>query len=245
METNAIVIQESQYASALVKTRGNNYELSVPNGETRKLKREVQFGNQKKKDGSNGFPQPILFKGGAEAIIHDYKVFPRYQLLDSIKDVEQGFFYYEFKCSLVAINPITGADIVVNEGVGNSNTRESKTGVASGFDQANSAMKNAKKRAMVDAAINLAGLSSIFTQDLENDVFQKSGYDMATAKPTDPITAKQRQRIYSKSALIGFSVEKTKNWLKAEGYESVKDIQQKDYDAICDKLDGMENENAG
>jgi hypothetical protein len=126
----------------------------------------------------------------------------------------------------------------VQEGVGSANTRESKTGNQSGFDGANSALKNARKRSMVDAAISLAGLSGIFTQDMENTAFMDGAISMAQAKDDDPITGKQRQRIFAIGDKKGMTVEQVKTWLKAEGFASVKDILQKDYDALCEKLEG-------
>lgn len=240
MESTALVICENNYAPALVTQKRGNYELSIPTGETRILERDKDFGNPKKKDGSNVFPQPILYKGGAEKVVHDYRVFPRYEIIYAVRDPENGFFFYEIKCSLVAINPATGAEIVVQEGFGSSNTREGKTGMASGFDQANSSLKNAKKRAMVDAAINLAGLSSIFTQDLENDAFMNKGMEFAQSKDTDAITSKQRQRIFAIGATTGMTNEGVKTWLKAHGFASTKDITQKDYDMLCEKLESEE-----
>lgn len=243
METS-LVIQEEMYVPALVKAKGDNYMLNLPSGQMRKLERDKHFGNPKGKNGSPVFPQPILYKGGAELIIHDYKVFPRYELTCAIRDPENGFFYYEIKCSLVAINPANGQEIVVNEGVGNGNTKEGKAGTANGFDQANSAMKSAKKRAMVDAAINLAGLSTIFTQDLENEAFQKAAMDMVAAKDDDLISAKQRQRVFSIASMKGWTDKKTRDWLKVQGYASVKEVQQKDYDALCEKLEQEGNDDA-
>ena len=171
-------------------------------------------------------------------------MFPRYDIEHSVEDYENGFFFYRFKCRLVAINPSTGDEISVQEGYGSSNTRESKGGNSSGFDLANSTLKNAKKRAMVDAAINLAGLSSIFTQDLENESFMNAAVTDAQQKEDDPITPKQRQRIFAIGSKSGMTTEQVKTWLKAEGYSSVKDIQLKDYDGICEKLGKAEGGNA-
>jgi hypothetical protein len=239
-----VVINQDGYLPATVKEHRGNYELALPGGMVRKLERNVDFGNPITKAGKTAFPQPILFKGGAEKIIHDYKVFPRYDIEHSVEDYENGFFFYRFKCRLVAVNPSTGDEITVQEGYGSSNTRESKGGNASGFDLANSTLKNAKKRAMVDAAINLAGLSSIFTQDLENESFMNAAVTDAQQKESDPITSKQRQRIFAIGSKSGMTTEQVKTWLVAQGYASVKDILLKDYDSICDKLGKAEGGNA-
>jgi hypothetical protein len=235
-----VIINQSNYAPVAVREVSGNYELALPSGQVRQLERNKDFGNPVTKSGKNAFPQPILYKGGAEKILHDYKVFPRYDIEYSEENSELGYFFYRFKCRLVAINPSTGDEITVEEGYGSSNTRESKGGNASGFDLANSTLKNAKKRSMVDAAINLAGLSSIFTQDMENESFMNAAVTDAGQKDDDPITPKQRQRVFALGSQVGMSTEKMKTWLKAEGYASVKDITLKNYDAVCDKLIAMQ-----
>ena len=237
MSEELAIIQS--YSIATVKQRRGNYDLTIPTGAALTLERNIDFGNPVTKQGKNAFPQPILFKGGAEKIIHEYHVLPRYDIMNTVENEEIGYFFYRFKCSLVAYDPATGREVVVQEGFGSSNTRESKSGNASGFDSANSALKNARKRSMVDAAISLAGLSSIFTQDMENEAFMQSAKDMATAKPDDPIEPKQRQRVFACAAQAGMSVEQTRTWLKAKGFASVKDVLQKDYDALCAELEGM------
>jgi hypothetical protein len=235
------MIVYGQHLPATVTEKRGNYELSLPNGFKRTLERNVDFGNPVTKSGKQAFPQPILYKGGAEKIIHDYRVLPRYEIMNAVEDFENGYFFYRFKCSLVAYDQSTGREVVVQEGYGSSNTRETKTGNASGFDTANSALKNARKRSMVDAAISLAGLSSIFTQDMENESFMNAAVEIATAKPEDPITSKQRQRVFAIASMSGMSTEQTKAWLKAEGYVSVKDIKQSDYDALCLRLEALKN----
>lgn len=235
-----LVVINAQLPAEVKQVRGN-YQLAIPNGGKTNLERNVDFGNPVTKSGKQAFTQPILFKGGAEKIIKDYKVFPHYELEASIEDYENGFFFYRFRCDLKAFNPATGEMIVVQEGVGSSNTRESKTGNQSGFDGANSALKNARKRSMVDAAISLAGLSGIFTQDMENTAFMEGANEITTAKDDDAITAKQRQRIFAIANQNGMTTEQTKVWLKANGFASTKDILQKDYDSICEKLGGLNN----
>ena len=225
--------------ATIVPKRGN-YELTI-NGSTDTLTRNVDFGNPVTKSGKTAFSQPILYKGGAERIIKDYKVFPHYEPETSVEDFENGIFFYRFRCDLKAFNPATGEMIVVQEGVGSSNSRESKGGNASGFDLANTVLKNARKRSMVDAAISLAGLSSIFTQDLENDAFMKGADEITKLGPDDAITTKQRRRIFAIADQHGMTQEQAKTWLTAQGFASTKDIKQKDYDHLCDKLEEKES----
>ena len=235
-----LIVINAQLPATVKQFRGN-YQLTIPNGNATTLERNVDFGNPVTKSGKTAFNQPILYKGGAEKIIKDYKVFPHYELEASIEDYENGFFFYRFRCDLKAYNPTTNELIVVQEGVGSANTRESKTGTQSGFDGANSALKNARKRSMVDAAISLAGLSAIFTQDMENTAFMDSAYEVVQAKDTDPISRKQVQRVFAIGGQKGMTNEEIKQFIKAEGFASVKDILQKDYDALCKKLEDINN----
>lgn len=237
--SEALIVIDQQSPAIITQHRGN-YQLAIPNGTMSTLQRNVDFGNPVTKSGKNAFPQPILYKGGAEKIIKDYKVFPHYVLDHCEENAEIGYFFYRFICELRAYDPNTGNMLVIQEGFGSSNTRETKGGNQSGFDGANSALKNARKRAMVDAAISLAGLSSVFTQDIENESFMNGAYDVVQAKEDEPISSKQRQRVFSIAATKGMSNEQCKTWLKAAGFVSVKDILQKDYDGLCEKLEAVE-----
>ena len=232
MKEESLVVPE---AASIVSRRGN-YEISTPSGMVRELKRDVDFGNPKKANGEPVFPKPILYKSGAEKIIRDFKLLDRYTVESATEDAENGFFAYRVKCSLVAYNPATGQEIVYCEGLGCANTRESKTGNQSGFDGANSALKKAKKRAMVDAAVSLGALSSMFTADLEDTAFMKGADEITKLGPDDAITTKQRRRIFAIADQHGMTQEQAKTWLTAQGFASTKDIKQKNYDHLCDLL---------
>ena len=226
--------------SASITSKRGNYEITTPSGIARELRRDVDFGSPKKANGEPVFPKPILYKSGAEKIIRDYRMMDRYIVESATEDAENGYFYYRVRCSLVAYNPATGKEVVYCEGLGCANTRESKNGNQSGFDGSNSALKKARKRAMVDAAISLAALSSIFTQDLENETFMQGANEITKLGPDDAITTKQRRRIFAIADQHGMTQEQAKTWLTAQGFASTKDIKQKDYDHLCDLLETME-----
>ena len=232
MKEESLVVPE---AASIVSRRGN-YEISTPRGISRTLVRDVDFGSPKKKDGEPVFPKPILYKSGAEKIIRDYNLMDRYAVESCSEDAENGYFYYRVKCSLVAFNPATGQEAVFTEGYGCANTRESKTGNQSGFDGANSALKKARKRAMVDAAVSLGALSSMFTADLEDTAFMNGADEITKLGPDDAITTKQRRRIFAIADQHGMTQEQAKTWLTAQGFASTKDIKQKDYDHLCGLL---------
>ena len=50
-----------------------------------------------------------------------------------------------------------GTGYIITSGFGSANSEEKRNGFASAFDVANTAVKMAKKRALVDAVISLGG----------------------------------------------------------------------------------------
>ena len=109
-----------------------------------------------------GTDKPTLLKPGAEKIVMMMGLSSRYEIMDKVEDYDKGFFSYNIRCTLSR----QGLDIC--EGVGNCNSRESKYVTADPYSIANTILKMAKKRAYVDAALSVASLSDIFTQDLED-----------------------------------------------------------------------------
>ena len=109
-----------------------------------------------------GTDKPTLLKPGAEKIVMMMGLSSRYEIMDKVEDYDKGFFSYNIRCTLSR----QGIDIC--EGVGNCNSRESKYVKLDPYSIANTILKMAKKRAYVDAALSVASLSDIFTQDLED-----------------------------------------------------------------------------
>ena len=235
-----MIVYEAQ--QAITKSRGKNYLISPFNdGKEVQLCRDKDFGNpvikSGKKAGERAFDKPILYKAGAEKIALGYGLLQHYEPLTCIEHVDgdTAFFYYMFRCDLVKL--YDGKEYIITSGFGSANTSESRNGFNSAYNAANNSVKIAKKRALVDAAISIGGLSDLFTQDIENEEFMQAAVDDARAKPTDPITSKQRQRIFAMASAKGMSTEQTKQWLAAKGFASVKDVKQGDYDALCDAIE--------
>jgi len=109
-----------------------------------------------------GTDKPTLLKPGAEKIVMMMGLSSRFEIMDKVEDYDKGFFSYNIRCTLSRM----GYDIC--EGVGNCNSRESKYVKADPYSIANTILKMAKKRAYVDAALSVASLSDVFTQDVED-----------------------------------------------------------------------------
>lgn len=206
-----------------LKLYRNNYNVQIGNYKC-ELVRDVDFGKVPKAK------QPSLWKSGAEKILLGYGLYYDTVITDSYKDYKAGFFYYEVMAKAFDSN-----GKIVRTGVGCANTAESGTGTASGFNTANTALKKAKKRAVVDLALTLGSLSNCFTQDLDDDNNEQRATELL--KDDDPITAKQVKRIFAIASTNEITIEKAKELLTSWGYVSTKDIKQSEYDSVCEKLE--------
>lgn len=217
-----------------IKTNRNNYELSIGNY-NQTLKRDVDFGMITYKDKNTGevknvSDKPTLYKSGAEKILLGMRVPYDVEIIDSYKDHEKGFYYYEVMAKAKDMN-----GNVIRVGVGCANTNEKNNGKASAFDTANSMLKKAKKRAIVDLAISLASASDWFVQDIEDTQNETRMKNLQSDE--DTINPKQIKRIFAIANSREISTEKAKSLLASWGFSSTKDIKVKDYDSICEKLE--------
>lgn len=224
---NELVLVEVPKANLTAKR--NNYELTIGAYNTA-LIRDVDFGKVPKAK------KPSLWKAGAEKVLLGFGLYYDTIMTDSFKDHENGYFYYEFTA-----RAYDQQGRVVRAGVGCANTRESGTGMATGFNTCNSAIKKARKRAIVDLALTIANLSDAFTQDIEDETNEQRASQLQ--KDDDFINTKQIQRIFAIATSNGMTVEKAKQVLKSMGYESTKSIKVKDYDKICEEIEKYAKEN--
>lgn len=218
--------------------RTGNYTICAPDGTPSVLKRGIDFGMIRKKNGDAMAKNPTLFKSGAEKVAVAYGLCQRYTLESKLEDIEHGFFYFLVRCDLIKI--YDGKEYVITSAYGSGNTREGRTGSQSPYDGANSAVKMAQKRALVSAALSLGCVSDMFTQDIESDTEDGSAY-MANKDPNAPITAAQVKFFYSACSRHGLTKQEAKALLKAHGYDSASKVLSKDFDALLDALEPKEN----
>lgn len=214
--------------------RGKNYTVTINGQPAVKLVRDVDFGV------IPGTQKPTLYKSGAERILFSMGICSRYTVEKAIEDYgEDPFFFYRVKCSLFRF--VNGEEVHITDGMGSANSNERQCGRASKYDLANSRLKIAKKRAMVDACLLVGQLSNAFAQDIENEDFVGDSAKVEVLDDNAPITTKQAKRIYAIAGANGISQSEAKRILKEAGYESSKDIKQKDYDSVCELFQGKEN----
>ena len=170
--------------------------------------------------------KPTLLKPGAEKIVMLLGLTSEYEVIESTRDFEKGFFQYQIKCKLIKNGTI------VTEGMGAANTKERKYLKQDPFSVDNTVLKMAKKRALVDAALLVGSLSDIFTQDIEDmDLHGESTQQERYYTDQDgTISTAQAKRIYAiakgEKSLINPVMEKY-------GYKKSEEIKKTDYDAIC------------
>ena len=218
--------------------RSGNYTICAPDGTPSVLKRGIDFGMIRKKNGDPMTKAPTLFKSGAEKVAVAYGLCQRYTLESKLEDIEHGFFYFLVRCDLIKI--YDGKEYVITSAYGSGNTREGRTGSQSPYDGANSAVKMAQKRALVSAALSLGCVSDMFTQDIESDTEDGEVY-FKSKDPEAPITRDQVRFFYSRGSRLGLTTAEMKKTLKSLGYDSASKVLSKDFDALLDALEPKED----
>lgn len=139
-----------------------------------------------------GTNKPTLLKPGGEKICMLFGLNPEYEFLQVTEDYDKEFFSYNIRCTLFR----NGQPVA--QGVGSCNSKEKKyrfinvdeipenyMGSSESFTDkygrqkykinnpdicslVNTILKMAKKRAFIDAVLQVASLSEVFTQDLED-----------------------------------------------------------------------------
>lgn len=111
-----------------------------------------------------GGSKPTLFKPGAEKLNAVFGLSPLVELNNRVEDWDNGFVAYEVKVTL--LNKRTQG--IEAEGVGSCNSRERRYKNQDAANVANTILKMAKKRALIDATLSATRASGMFTQDLED-----------------------------------------------------------------------------
>lgn len=217
------------------KPHSGDYTVAAFGGAPQTLRRGVDFGMIRKKNGEAMTKHPTLFKSGAEKVAVAYGLCQRYHMESKIEDPENGFFFYAVRCDLVKI--VDGKEYTITSSYGSGNTREGRSGTQSPYDGANSALKMAQKRALVAAALSLGCMSDSFTQDVESDTEDAGAY-FTDKDPNALITPAQVKFFYTTCSRHGLTKQEAKDYLKAHGYDSASKIRSGDFDALVDKIGG-------
>ena len=129
-------------------------------------------------------------------------------------------------------------------------------------DQANTILKMAKKRALVDATLTTLGASDIFTQDIEDmdpetlgrqstptttarNVAEKKEEGVVTTPDDQHISDPQRKRLFAIAREKGVSNEDIKAHLAHLGIKASNEILKSQYDGIIGWVEGQKDEAEG
>jgi hypothetical protein len=143
-----------------------------------------------------GYGKPSLLKSGAEKICNFYRLVPKVEILNRIDDYTIPFFSRETK--VILVDYVTGT--IRAEGVGTCNSREAKFRGDDVYSLQNTIQKLSKKRSYIDAVLNVSGISSRFTQDIEDITMFEGGF----VEPK-PITMKQYKYLTDLIRINGIS----------------------------------------
>ena len=184
-----------------------------------------------------GTPKPTLLKPGAEKILMLMGLRSEFEIVDSTRDFEKGFFQYQVRCKLYR------GDILITEGLGAANTKERKYLKQDPYTIDNTVLKIAKKRALIDAVLLVASLSEVFTQDLEDIDLkgnqlpknEKQRQQQNLTPDSDAVISKaQAKRMY---ALSNGDAELCKRVMQKYGYEKSEQVKKIDYNKICEEIE--------
>lgn len=179
-----------------------------------------------------GTKDPTLFKPGAEKILMVMGLRSEFEIVDSTRDFEAGFFQYQVRCKLFR------GDIVVTEGLGTCNTKENKYVKQDPFTIDNTVLKMAKKRSLIDATLLVASLSDVFSEDLDDDITGQpvQGQKKVYTDQDGTISKSQAKRMF---ALADGDADIVKLVLQEYGYEKSEQVKKTEYEAICNKVEDL------
>lgn len=155
-----------------------------------------------------GPSKPSLWKPGAEKITGMLGVMVAYP---SLKETEQALLTgFTLEHLLVRCELKDAGGRVLAEGVGARSLKQD-------FGDLNKCLKMAEKSAHIDAVLRLAGLSEVFTQDLED----QKGLGEEIPKPDDPsaspdrkISALEGQRLNKRITQLNLPPARVQHWVR-------------------------------
>ena len=180
-----------------------------------------------------GTPKPTLLKPGAEKIIMLLGLRSEFEIIDSTRDWDSGFFQYQVRCSLYK------GETLITQGLGAANNREKKWLKQDPYSIDNTILKMARKRSLTDGALTVGSLSDIFHQDLEDmDLAgdKASGQKKTYTDQDGTISKAQAKRMF---AIAEGDQDLVKKALKEYKHEKTEQVKKTEYDAICKKIEEL------
>lgn len=182
------------------------------------------------------FSKPSLFKPGAEKICGMLGVTVRYPML---QDYEKAALTgANLSQIIIRCEIVDASGRVVADGVG-------ARIIAQDNGDINKALKMAEKSAHIDATLRMAGLSEVFTQDIEDMQQRREAESLQKAEAElnrgfEGITREQHQQLEAKIKELGLDRSRVKDWMfKASHrrFSNFMEISQDFYALLLSKLD--------
>lgn len=179
-----------------------------------------------------GSAKPTLFKPGAEKLNAVFGLAPIVAITSRIENWDKGFVSYEIKVTLV--NKRTQQ--IEAEGIGSCNSKERRYSRQNATDIANTVLKMAKKRALIDATLSATRASGLFTQDLE-DLEDNGNRNWGNAPRTDHQSEPRRNADDGNRNGRNTSAESRATW-SSSGDNTLTDAQHRAILAIAGRVFG-------
>ena len=226
---NPLDLPSQVFADGLTR-RGDNRKLLM-SWVKQAMVEGVDFGRIKTK---RGLSKPSLWKPGAEKICGMLGITAHFPTL---KDWEQVVLSgNEINNVIIRCELHDAQGHVVAGGVGARNLQNE-------YGDLNKCLKMAEKSAHIDATLRMAGLSEVFTQDLED--MNLTAHDMQPLVNTQPvkpnvISEAQRKRLEARIHELRLDRQRVKDWItKATkgGVTHFKDLNKVQYKKLDEMLE--------
>lgn len=183
------------------------------------------------------FSKPSLFKPGAEKICGMLGVTVRYPTLpDYEKAALSGASLSQviIRCEIV-----DASGRVVADGVGARSLAQDNGDI-------NKSLKMAEKSAHIDATLRMAGLSEIFTQDIEDMLQRREAESVMQAETElqsgafDGISKAQHHQLEERIKVLGLDRNRVKDWMAKAShgrFNNFLELNQDFYQKLYRKLD--------
>ncbi len=184
----------------------------------------------------NHFSKPSLFKPGAEKICGMLGVTVRYPTL---ADYEQtALSGTQLTQIIIRCEIVDGSNRIIADGVGARLLSQDNGDI-------NKSLKMAEKSAHIDATLRMAGLSEIFTQDIE-DMIQRRESEVVEKARTElktnfiGISKAQHQRLEARIKELGLDRDRVKKWMAKAShnrFNNFLELSQDFYQKLDKKLE--------
>lgn len=184
----------------------------------------------------NHFSKSSLFKPGAEKICGMLGVTVRYPSLPEYE--KAALTGTNLSQIIIRCEIVDGSGRVVADGVGARIISQDNGDI-------NKSLKMAEKSAHIDATLRMAGLSEVFTQDIEDMVRLREAESIQRAEAElntgfDGISKTQHQRLETKIKELGLDRARVKEWMAKASHNrftSFLELNQEFYQILYNKLD--------